>query len=96
MDLGFWISSHPDHLYGFLARALAFQFVFLAIATNPPRYRALIPACIIEKWLYAALITWLYATHRAPAVVFGFAIVDAVLGVTFVAAFLGIMAPPDR
>jgi hypothetical protein len=49
--------THPDHFYGFVSVAVAFQFVFLVIASDPRRYRPLMLVSVVEKWPYAALVT---------------------------------------
>ena len=41
--------AHPQFYYGFLGLALVFQLVFIMIARDPVRYRALIPIAILEK-----------------------------------------------
>jgi hypothetical protein len=86
----------PDHFYGFVSVAFAFQFVFLVIATDPRRYRPLMLVSVIEKWPYAGLVTWLYALDRAPNAVFGFAMIDAALGALFLIAFYSTRDAPSR
>lgn len=79
--------THPEHFYGFVLVALAFQLVFLVIARDPVRYRALMPVAMIEKFPFALAVFALYAQERvAPAVVVP-AVVDFVLGVLFAVAW---------
>jgi hypothetical protein len=41
--------THPEYFYGFIGVAVAWQFVFLIIAADPIRYRALMLPAILEK-----------------------------------------------
>ena len=41
--------THPEHFYGFIGVALAWQFVFLLIAHDVPRHRLLMLPAILEK-----------------------------------------------
>ena len=81
--------THPEFYYGFLAGALAWQIVFLLIATNPLRFRPLMLAAILEKFSYVLSIAILHGQGR---VVWGDftlgAAADGVLGLLFVAAFV--------
>ncbi len=75
--------THPEH-YGSLGVTLAWQFLFLVIASDPVRYR---PA-MREKASFAAAIPLLYAAGRVAAVWVGFAAMDAAWLALFVAAYL--------
>src|SRR5262249_47353478 len=60
--------NHPEYYYGFAGVTLAWQFLFLVIASDPPRYRpAMLPA-LLEKASFALAIPVLYALGRVPAV----------------------------
>lgn len=80
----------PENYYGFLCAALVWQLAFLIISRDPPPYRPLMVACVLEKWTFAMAVAILYAQGRAPSVVAGFAAVDALLGVLFVLAWRSI------
>ncbi len=80
--------THPEYYYGFLGVTLAWQFLFLVIASDPVRYRpAMLPA-MLEKASFAAAIPLLYAAGRVPGVWVGFAALDAAWLVLFVASYL--------
>jgi hypothetical protein len=80
--------NHPEFYYGFLGVCLAWQFLFLVIASDPVRFRpAMLPA-MLEKASFAVAIPVLYALGRVPAVWVGFASMDAVWLVLFAAAYL--------
>ena len=79
---------HPGFYYGFVSVGLAFQFVFLVIARDPLRFRAMMLPSMLEKFGYFATFATLYAQHRLHASDLGFATIDLVFGVLFVVAHL--------
>jgi hypothetical protein len=46
--------THPEFFYGFFGVGLAWQVAFLIIASDPARFRPIIPAAILEKFVYVA------------------------------------------
>ena len=80
--------THPEYYYGFIGLAVVWQIVFLILSRDPVRYRPLMIPSVLEKAVFAipAVILWLQ--HRIPSLIFGFAMVDAFLGVLFVIAYL--------
>lgn len=80
--------THPEYFYGFIGTALACQLLFLLIATDPRRYRLMMLPAIAEKAAFAVPVLILYMQQRVPPITFGFSLVDVVLGLLFVAAFL--------
>jgi hypothetical protein len=80
--------NRPEFYYGFAGVCLAWQILFLVIASDPVRYRpAMLPA-MLEKVGFAAAVPLLYAAGRVKAVWLGFAAMDATWLVLFVAAYL--------
>jgi hypothetical protein len=79
--------THPEYYYGFLAVTLAWQVAFFIIASDPARYRPLMPAAIVEKLLFAAVIAVLYAQGRTGVSMFVAGMIDLVIGVLFVVAW---------
>ena len=80
--------NHPEYYYGFFGVTLAWQFMFLVIASAPVRYRrAMLPA-MLEKAGFALAIPILYALGRVAGVWVGFASMDATWLVLFVIAYL--------
>ena len=80
--------THPEYYYGFLGVTLAWQVMFLVIASDPVRYRpAMLPA-MLEKAGFAVAIPLLYAAGRVSGLWVGFAAMDATWLVLFVAAYL--------
>ena len=80
--------THPEYFYGFVSVALAWQVAFLIIARNPVRYRTLMIACMLEKFPFPMACTLLYLRGRIAPQVLASSMVDLVLGVLFVVAYL--------
>jgi hypothetical protein len=79
--------QRPEHFYGFIGVALAWQAVFLIIARDVRRYRLLMLPAILEKLVFGVPVLLLYASGRVGADVLVFGIIDLVLGALFVLAF---------
>lgn len=80
--------THAEYFYGFIGVALAFQIVFLIIGRNPVKYRMLMLPSIFEKFSFAVAVIALYLQSRVALMMLGAALLDLVLGLLFVAAFL--------
>ena len=79
--------NHPECYYGFLGVTLAWQVMFLVIASDPVRYRTAMLPAMLEKASFAAAVPALYALGRVAATWVGFAAMDATWLVLFVVAF---------
>src|SRR4051812_247151 len=80
--------NHPEYYYGFFGVTLAWQLLFLVIASDPVRYRrAMLPA-MLEKASFAVAIPVLHAAGRVAGVWVGFASMDATWLVLFLVAYL--------
>lgn len=79
--------THPEHFYGFIGVALAWQFVFLLIARDVRRYRLLMVPAILEKLAFGIPALVLWRQGRAHASIAGAGAVDLVLGLLFLLAF---------
>jgi hypothetical protein len=80
--------THPGFFYGFVGLALAWQFAFLFISTDPTRYRALMLASMFEKFSYGITVVVLVLQGRMRSSDLVFATTDLLLGVLFVLAYL--------
>ena len=80
--------THPAFFYGFIGAGLAWQLAFLIIATNPIRFRPLIPAAAVEKFAYAIAMIALFTQSRVHASDMVFAAADLLLGILFIVAFV--------
>lgn len=90
--------THPEFFYGFVGVALAWQVAFLVIARDPVRYRPLMPVAVLEKLGFGVAAVVLFAQQRLAAAPLAFGVIDLVLGVLFVAAYLRLAPapmPPD-
>lgn len=59
--------THPEHFYGFVGVALAWQAVFFVIAQDPVRFRPIMPAAILEKLAFGVAAAVLFLQERAAA-----------------------------
>jgi len=80
--------THPEYYYGFVGVAVVFQIVFLILSRDPVRYRLMMIPSILEKASFAIPAVVLYGQQRIPTITLGLAMIDAVLGVLFVIAYL--------
>lgn len=87
--LAFVELPNPEYYYGFYGSALVWQLGFLLIATDPIRYRPLMPIAALEKagWLGACL--WLWQAGRLDGISGPFigAMIDGPLMLAFIAAW---------
>lgn len=79
--------THPEHFYGFVGIAIAWQFAFLVIARDPVRYRALMPVAVLEKLAFGGAAIVLFALGRIAWPVLAVGGVDLVLAALFLAAY---------
>jgi hypothetical protein len=79
--------THPEYFYGFIGVVVAWQLVFLLVARDPLRLRAIMPVAIVEKLAFAVPVIVLYAEHRISRSVLGFGLFDLVLGALFLASY---------
>ena len=79
--------THPEYFYGFLGAGLAWQVLFLVLATDPVRYRPMILPSVLEKVSYGVALVVLYAQNRLPLSVLAIGSVDWLFAFLFVAAY---------
>ncbi|MCA9235552.1 MAG: hypothetical protein KDA44_08765 [Planctomycetales bacterium] len=80
-------TNHPEHFYGFVGVAAAWQVAFLIIARDPVRYRPMMLAGSLEKFGFGIPAVVLFLQGRLAGGVLPFALVDLVMGTAFVAAW---------
>jgi hypothetical protein len=80
--------GHPEYYYGFIGAAVAFQLVYLVIARDPVRFRPLMPVGVIAKLAFFVPVLILWLSGQVATAVLAFASVDALLAVSFAAAWL--------
>jgi hypothetical protein len=88
--------THPAFFYGFVGAGLAWQLVFLIIATDPVRFRPLIPSAVVEKFTYGIALIVLHLQGRLHAADLTFAGADLLLGILFIVAFVQTRPAPTR
>ena len=79
--------THPEHFYGFIGVALAWQVVFLIIARDPVRYRPIMLAAILEKLAFGGAALALFLAQRLAPSVLAAGVVDLVLAALFLVAY---------
>jgi hypothetical protein len=82
--------THPEHYYGFVGVALAWQVLFLIMARDPVRYRVVMIPATLEKLSWSAACIALYMQGRLSSVVLGTGLLDLILAVLFVASYRAI------
>jgi len=87
--------NHPELYYGFVGVALAFQVVFLLIATNPLKYRLFIIPSIIEKFSFAIAVLVLFLNSRLEGQMVYAGALDGALGLLFVASSFATRNPKE-
>lgn len=80
--------THVEYYFGFLTVALAWQFAFMVIATDPIRFRPLMIPAMLEKFGNVATLAVLRLQGRMRFGQFMFNTPDLVLGVMFVFAYV--------
>ena len=80
--------THPEIYYGFVGVTLAWQVLFLMLARDPVRYRALMLPTMLEKAVYVVAASVLLAQDRMAPGLMGPVFVDAILGTLFVISYV--------
>ena len=80
--------THPEYYYGFIGVAVAWQVLFLILSRDPIRYRPMMIPAILEKAAFAIPAVILYLQQRISTFTLGAGLVDSLLGVLFVVAYL--------
>lgn len=73
--------------YGFIGTASAFQLAFWVIASDPVRYRALMPVAVVEKLAFGVPVAILFASGQVGGIVMAFGLIDLMLGAGFLLAW---------
>jgi len=78
--------THPEHFYGFVGVALAWQLLFFLIARNPVRLRPAMGPAIAEKLAFGIAAIVLFAQGRIAPLLLGAGMVDLLLAALFFVA----------
>jgi hypothetical protein len=87
--------THPEYYYGFIGVGLACQILFLIIARDPVRYRAMMIPAILEKFSFGIAVVTLFLLGRVSAVMLGLSCVDLLFGLLFIVAYVKTPAKSD-
>ena len=79
--------THPEFYYGFVGVALAFQLVFLTIASDPVKFRPLILAGIVEKLIFVIPTFYLAWQGRVTGSIIVGAALDLMWGSLFIVSY---------
>jgi hypothetical protein len=79
--------NHPEYFYGFVGVTLAWQILFVIIATDPIRLRPAMPAAVCEKLFFVLAVPVLYWQGRVPVIWLGAVAFDGTWMVLFAVAY---------
>ena len=79
--------THPEHFYGFVGVALAWQVLFFIVARDPVRLRLVIIPATLEKLAFGGAAVVLFLQGRLAAVTFGAGVIDLIFAALFIVAF---------
>ncbi len=80
--------THPAFYYGFVGVALAWQFAFFVIGSDPVRFRPLMIPSVLEKFIYGATLVVLLVQGHLHGTDLMLGGVDTLLGILFLVAFV--------
>ena len=79
--------THPEHYYGFIGVALAWQVLFLIMARDPLRYRLVMIPATLEKLAFGVACVVLFAQGRLAGLMLVAGLIDLILAALFIASF---------
>jgi hypothetical protein len=79
--------THPEFYYGFLAACLAWQVMYLVIATDPIRYRIAMLIGGSSKLVFFISVAILYQQDRVNGLMVVMATIDMILAILFLIAW---------
>ena len=79
--------THPEHYYGFIGVALAWQVLFLMMARDPIRYRLVMIPATLEKVAFGVATVVLYLQGRLSPIILIGGVIDLVFAFLFVVSF---------
>ena len=80
--------THPEFFYGFFAVGIAWQVLFLILATAPIKYRAMMIPSMLEKIGYPVALIFLHFQNRIAPRMFALGSLDWVFLVLFAIAYI--------
>jgi hypothetical protein len=80
--------THPEYYYGFVGVTAAWQLLYLMISTNPVRYRPMMIPPMLAKGSFVLAVTILFFQQRVSSTMLGASMIDLLLVVLFLIAYL--------
>jgi len=80
--------THAEFFYGFFAVAIAWQVLFLILATDPLKYRAMMIPAMLEKFGYPLALIFLHFQNRIDPRMFALGSIDWIFLVLFAIAYM--------
>ena len=87
--------THPEHFYGFVGVALAWQVLFFVVARDPARLRPVMPVAVLEKVAFGGAAVVLFLAGRLHPLMLGAGLSDLVLAALSLAAWLRTPGSPS-
>jgi hypothetical protein len=88
--------NHPEHFYGFLGVAAAWQVAFLIIARDPARYRLIMIPGMLEKASFGIATIVLFLQGRLARSIVAFGVLDLIWAAMFLIAFVKVGRESSR
>jgi hypothetical protein len=80
--------THPEFFYGFICVGVAFQFVFLIIASDPVKYRQLMLVSLVEKFPFFITVIILYLQSRVHWQILAGGSIDGFWGTMYIISYI--------
>lgn len=80
--------THPEYYYGFIGVTLVWQILLLIISTDPVRYRPIMIMPMLAKTSFVIAVTILFLQGRVAATTLGASMIDLLLVVLFLIAYV--------
>jgi hypothetical protein len=79
--------SHPEFYYGFVGVTLLWQCIFVLIALDPLRFKAVIPIAVLEKVSYTLPVVILYLMDKVRPNILVTALADPIFAILFITVY---------
>jgi hypothetical protein len=80
--------THPEYYYGFIGVAAAWQVLLLIISRDPVRYRPIMILPMLAKGSFVVAVTILFLQQRVSSTTFGASMIDLLLIILFLVAYV--------
>ena len=80
--------NHAEYYYSFAGVTLVWQILFIFIAADPSRYRAIMIPCVLEKLSMVPAFCILFPQGRFPSLWMPLMVIDLAFAVLFFISFI--------